>query len=100
MEHLRLLQDWYSAHCNGDWEHQYGVRLETLDNPGWTLEIDLWGTSAEDRTLDPVKIERMENDWIHYRVADKKFRAAMGPQNLAEGIEVFFRWFEDSNLMH
>jgi hypothetical protein len=97
MELLRLLQDWYSAQCNGDWEHQYGVKLDTLDNPGWSLEIDLWGTSAEGRTLDPVTIERTENDWITYRVSDKKFRAAMGPKNLEEGIEVFFRWLENSN---
>jgi hypothetical protein len=71
------------------------VRLDTLDNPGWTLEIDLRGTGAENRTLEPIKIERTEKDWIHYRVAEKKFRAAMGPQNLAEGIEAFFRWLED-----
>jgi hypothetical protein len=28
-----LLQ-WYAAHCDSEWEHTYGVTLDTLDNPG------------------------------------------------------------------
>jgi len=51
MKALSLLEKWYSAQCDGDWEHQYGVSIGTLDNPGWTLEIDLRGTDSEDRTL-------------------------------------------------
>src|SRR5882762_11283258 len=97
MKALSLLEKWYSAQCDGDWEHQYGVSIGTLDNPGWTLEIDLRGTDSEDRTLERVKIERAENDWVHYWVDKKKFRARMGPANLTEGIEIFSSWFENSN---
>jgi Immunity protein 53 len=56
MESLSLLERWYSAQCDGDWEHQYGVHIGTLDNPGWTLRIDLCGTDVEGRTLDRVKL--------------------------------------------
>jgi hypothetical protein len=56
MDPLSLLQNWYSTQCDGDWEHQYGVSLDTLDNPGWRLKIDLCGTAAKDRTLDRIKI--------------------------------------------
>lgn len=38
---LKGLQDWYCSQCNGDWEHGYGVSIETLDNPGWSLKIEL-----------------------------------------------------------
>ena len=93
---MALLENWYSARCNGDWEHQYGVTIGTLDNPGWSLEIDLRGTPAESRTLDRVKIERTEHDWVHYWVEKKQFRAYAGPRNLTEAIEIFCRWFEDS----
>jgi hypothetical protein len=58
MQSLSRLEKWYSAQCDGDWEHQYGVQLKTLDNPGWTFEVDLCGTDAAGRTLDRVKIER------------------------------------------
>ena len=39
-----LLSDWYESNCNDDWEHGYGVKIETLDNPGWLVQIDLFGT--------------------------------------------------------
>jgi Immunity protein 53 len=94
---LSLLEKWYSDRCNGVWEHQSGVSIGTLDNPGWTLEIELCGTDAEDRTLERVKIERTRNDWLHYWVEKNKFHARMGPKNLTECIEIFCGWFENSN---
>lgn len=38
---LTWLNSWYINQCNGDWEHSYGINIRTVDNPGWTLEIDL-----------------------------------------------------------
>ncbi|MFK0239099.1 Imm53 family immunity protein, partial [Streptomyces vinaceus] len=32
-----------------DWEHEWGVKIATLDNPGWTVEIDLEETDLEGR---------------------------------------------------
>lgn len=88
------LEQWYLARCNGDWEHQYGVTIETLDNPGWSLTIDLHDTSAELRHLEWKKIERGERDWIMYRVNKQQFEAHMGPTNLSEAIQIFLDWFE------
>ena len=31
---LYLLQRWYLERCDDGWEHSYGVRIDTLDNPG------------------------------------------------------------------
>lgn len=89
------LEQWYLAQCNGDWEHQYGVKIDTLDNPGWILRVDLNGTPAELRQLDGKKIERSEHDWILYRVEDKQFVAFAGPKNLNEAIDTFLRWFAE-----
>jgi hypothetical protein len=41
---LVWLQGWYAAQCDGDWEHERGVKIETLDNPEWAIRIDLEGT--------------------------------------------------------
>lgn len=30
------LQKWYKSQCDGDWEHEYGIKIETVDNPGWS----------------------------------------------------------------
>jgi hypothetical protein len=43
---LPRLQRWYHSQSDGTWEHASGVRIETLDNPGWSLKVDLRGTNA------------------------------------------------------
>jgi hypothetical protein len=94
MTGLERLEKWYSSHCNGDWEHQHGVDIGTLDNPGWRITIDLRGTKSENKALDRVKLERTTNDWLQYWVEDRKFNAACGPENLSEAIGVFCDWFD------
>jgi len=90
------LETWYQARCNGDWEHKYGISIDTLDNPGWRVKIDLKGTKAEKRTLDWVKIDHSENNWIHYRVNKFQFELACGALNLSEALDIFLQWFDQS----
>jgi hypothetical protein len=33
---FQYVEDWYAARCDGDWEHEFGVRLVTLDTRGGT----------------------------------------------------------------
>ena len=40
---LEALAAWYSGNCNGTWEHQYGVEISTLDNPGWQVKSTFVG---------------------------------------------------------
>src|SRR5260370_25075494 len=91
---ISLLEKWYLQRCNGDWEHSWGIKIQTLDNPGWRLKINLNETSAENRVLERTKINRGENDWIMYWVEKKVFHAPCGPLNLSETIKVFIAWFE------
>lgn len=91
---LAWLQYWYLRHCDDDWEHSYGVSIDTLDNPGWSVRIDLKGTSLEGRGLARQQIERSESDWIHWWVADGKFEGAGGPQNLTDILLAFRTWAE------
>jgi Immunity protein 53 len=86
---LYLLQRWYVAQCDSEWEHSYGVSIDTLDNPGWTLRIDLAGTRLAGTTRDWSKVERSEHDWLHWRVHDDRYEAACGPTNLNEAIVTF-----------
>jgi hypothetical protein len=89
-----LLEEWYASRCDGEWEHGYGISIETLDNPGWRVRIDLHDTPKESQTLERQTIKtQSENDWIQYWVEDKTFHIACGPLNLSEGVELFVRWF-------
>lgn len=36
---IKVLDDFYQRHCNGEWEHSYGVTIATCDNPGWWLKL-------------------------------------------------------------
>jgi hypothetical protein len=38
---LAWLMQWYLAQCNQDWEHEFGITIATLDNPGWGGPHDL-----------------------------------------------------------
>ncbi len=84
------LQRWYLAHCDGDWEHTYGVSIETLDNPGWRLRIDLVGTELEALADSSARVERSETDWLVWQVADGRFEAGCGPCNLGDAVGAFF----------
>ena len=89
---LELLQEWYLQNCDGDWEHTYGLSIETLDNPGWRVKIDLTGTYLEIKHFESIKIERSDNDWIHCWVKENKFNGAGGPKNLQEILSKFLEW--------
>ena len=89
---LGRLQAWYHRHCNGEWEHGYGVEIGTLDNPGWTLRIDLRGTSLQGRTDPPPSSIQDDNVWWNYKIEDEQFRAAGGPLELERLIISFLDW--------
>jgi hypothetical protein len=86
---LYLLHRWYVAQCDSEWEHAYGVEIGTLDNPGWSLRIDLKDTALAALERDWSKLERSEHDWVHWRVADARYEAFCGPTNLNEAIIAF-----------
>jgi len=88
------IEKWYRNRCNGDWEHQWGVTIETLDNPGWRIQIDLRETKAQGRTSQWVEINRSADDWLRYRAVADKFEAACGPLNLSEAFQVFTSWYD------
>ena len=90
---LSELQKWYAAQCDGDWEHQQGVEIGTLDNPGWRVEIDLADTSLEGIEFRAVKENyEHETEWLSCWIAENKFQAAGGPQQLTRMIRLFLDW--------
>ncbi len=86
---LRFLEEWYSSNVNGEWEHQYGVRIDTLDNPGWSLTVDLRGTDLAGASLEPVKDLASDVDWYSCSISDGKFQAQGGPRMLLRIVELF-----------
>lgn len=85
-DELARLQDWYASNCDGDWEHSSGIKVESLDNPGWLIRLDILGTWAEGRVLDRVIVETSEDDWLHYWSDGVSMHAASSPQRLRDAL--------------
>lgn len=87
---LEELQHWYQSQCDGEWEHEYGILVDTLDNPGWSVSIDVSKLVNEEFERIIVSDERSEGDWIFCKVKDRKFTAASDPTKLEKILEVFY----------
>jgi hypothetical protein len=93
MDALDWLSRWYAAQCDGDWEHIYGPSISTIDNPGWSLEIELAGTDCDGRTLHPINHNfEDETDWWACWTENNVFYGVGGPLHLRSLLETFRDW--------
>ena len=95
---LRALQDWYARQCDDEWEHSYGVKIESLDNPGWLMKIDLVGTDLQDRLFDPVVDQvdasgfQQADRWLHCYIKDGVWLGAGDETKLHVILKTFLDW--------
>jgi hypothetical protein len=68
----------------------YGVKIETLDNPGWLVTVELNETTWEQLVVPRKIVQRSEADWVQCEVANAKFTGSGGAENLEEVLELFF----------
>ncbi len=74
----------------------FRIKIETLDNPGWHIDIDLSSTEVENKPFQEI-YQDFENDisWLHCKVTNKIFSAACSPDNLVTVLEIFKCWIEE-----
>ena len=90
---IDALERWYASMCNGDWEHTYGVYIGNIDNPGWSLKVELIDTPLFNVFFEEIKIQReIENDWVICKVESGIFQGFGGPKNLNELLRIFLDW--------
>ncbi len=89
---LTGLQAWYAAQCDGEWEHRFGVRLQSLDNPGWQLDVDLVDTAVAGRPFERVERFRDDADWVVAFRDEAQFHGACGALQLGEILGLFLDW--------
>ena len=98
MNKLQELQAWYKAQCDGDWEHGHGVTISTLDNPGWSLVVNLIGTNLQTKEFEAVSYglglnsDPEDQNWLVCKAEGGQFQAYGGPTKLDEMLDVFIRW--------
>ena len=98
VNNLQWLQALCHSFADGEWEHGYGCKIQTLDNPGWRLEFTLLDTPLADASFERVEVQRSERDWFFCWIADNRFQLACGPRNLDEALSVFREWVAQSGV--
>ena len=70
------ISNWFRSQCDGDWEHENQIRIYTVSNPGWFVEIDLSDTDLEELELEGDRQDNSDSDWFFYKVSDGKFKGS------------------------
>jgi hypothetical protein len=98
MSVLDELSAWYSAQCDGEWEHRHGISIESCDNPGWWVKVDTRGTALFGRAFRTVE-EGVDAAgfqtgarWLNCRVKDDIWHGAGDETRLEEIIGLFLAW--------
>lgn len=89
MNEIEKLQLWYRTQCDGSWEHEYGIAIDTLDNPGWSVMVDLVGTNLHSMQMEPLIEDVNEAEWLHCKIENGKFVGMGGPLKLNTIIGIF-----------
>lgn len=93
MDVLDWLGRWYEAQCDGDWEHGFGPAINTIDNPGWSLKVDLTRTDCDGRVLERITHNyEHETDWWTCWTEGNVFHGSGGPLHLRSLLEAFRDW--------
>jgi hypothetical protein len=85
---LTRLQSWYITNCDDVWEHQLGVSIATLDNPGWIVKINLLDTCLQELRYEK-QFDNGTFDWLFIKVTEKVFEATGDPSKLTIILKTF-----------
>ena len=94
MNIINWLEKWYQSNCDTEWEHAYGIKINTLDNPGWIVEIDLADTPLKDKVFENIKIDNGNEDWIICCVNNDVYTGSGDTAKLEEILNMFKEWVE------
>ena len=101
MTTLERLQAWYSRQCDGTWEHSSGIIIETCDNPGWWVKVDLAGTDLFGRKFSGIAEGVDRNNfalgprWLSCRIEGETWHGAGDETQLERILQCLLEWAED-----
>lgn len=94
VNYIKWLENWFKENCYDEWEHSYGIKIKTLDNPGWSVTVDLSYTYMENKEFSELGVDNSDDDWIDCFVRNNQFMGYGDPDKLEEIIKVFKEWVE------
>ena len=82
--------------CDSDWEHCYGVKIDTSDNPGWIVEIDIIDTPLENKPFDTIHYGETDHDYLICKIENGKFEGFGDVTKLENILNCFLNWAENN----
>jgi hypothetical protein len=95
---LEWIQNWFKSQCNGDWEHNHVIKIETIDNPGWLIEIDFADTNLKLNDIIWKVYEFESNNWVGFKIENNKYIAS-GDYLKLELILSLFKILVEKNII-
>lgn len=90
---INWLEAWAEAQLDGDWEHEHGVQIAMLDNPGWSLTIDL--INYESSLIDiPYILEKRDTQWMGCKISNSYLSIFSDIRNLSTILVLFQKIIE------
>ena len=86
---ISWIEKWFFENCDGDWEHENVTLIQTTDNPGWIVTIDLSYTQLQDLSIPYSVVEKSDTDWIGYSILNKRFIGVGDIFKLEKILELF-----------
>lgn len=62
------LSNWANKQVDGDWEHELGISLTMLDNPGWNFKVDLVNYENHLQDIPYILVEKSDADWLGCKI--------------------------------
>jgi hypothetical protein len=95
LDNCSWLEDWYQRQCNGEWEHVHGIRIYSIDNPGWRVKVDLNGTRyAEIANAEIKETNESDSEWMVCKIVEGVYEGVGGPLMLGPILQTFRSWIE------
>lgn len=85
---IEWLEEMYLSNCDGDWEHDYGIEITTLDNPGWNVKIQLNENFVMLSDRSWVLEDIAPSTWYGYKIEKNTIEASGDPQSLKTIFEI------------
>lgn len=100
MDVLAGIQEWFLDHCDGEWEHTARITIDSCDNPGWWVKIDIKGTDLENKEFKEFRTGDFSRNmpqppWIHCYVENGVFNGAGDAMQLENILQCFLAWAKE-----
>lgn len=85
---LSKVVQWFRLQCDGDWEHQNGLSIESF-NGGWRVVIDVAETELEEAECSSCQVSGSDEKRLEASIANQRFTAQCGLDSLVEVLALF-----------